>query len=344
MKRGRRVSRQDVAKAAGVSPTTVTHALNPVAGARMADGTRQRVQRVAQELGYRPSFVGRALVEGKSYAVGLLQPSHDSLFYGFYQAMMRGMVRAMEPDDYHLLVLFRSEERRYLKVVRQGRVDGLLVLQSDFDTAHIASVIATGVPTVVVNKAFAVARHPAAGCVHSDHWGMVRQAVSELAAQGCKSLLLIDDFRACDANAQMAEAFSAEVAAHAARGLVGTTLVPDAGHLDAQMRNAFAAGQCWDGIITDGAPEAETVLAEAGRAGLVPGRDFQLVSTDFLPGRATRNREELCAYTQQPDRVGAEAWRLLRALIRREPVDTRTVLVPYRRDPAAAAAVAGGEQ
>ncbi|HOF86931.1 MAG TPA: LacI family DNA-binding transcriptional regulator [Armatimonadota bacterium] len=328
-----RVSRQDVARAAGVSLTTVTHALNPVPGARVSAATRLRVQRLAREMGYTPSFVGRALVEGKSYTVGLLQPSYDSVFNGFYQTMMRGMARAMEPDDYHLLALFRSDDHRYLKVITQGRVDGMLILQSDFDVSHIARVLETGIPTVVVNRGVPVEGWPRAGCVHADHDGMMRQAVEELAALGCKSLLLVDDFRACDANARMADGFSTAVAARAARGLVGSTLAPDGSRFALQMRNAFAAGQRWDGIITDGVTYAEVVLEEAERAALRPARDFHLISTDIVEGRTTRQGLEESAYTHQPDLVGAEAWRLLRALIGREVVSERTVRVPYRRYP-----------
>jgi DNA-binding LacI/PurR family transcriptional regulator len=289
------------------------------------------VQRIARELGYMPSFVGRALVEGKTYTVGLLQPSYDSVFNGFYQTMMRGMARAMEPDDYHLLALFRSDEHRYLKVITQGRVDGLLILQSDFDVSHIERVLETGIPAVVVNKSFPVDRWPRAGNVYADHAGMMASAVSELAARGCRTLLLIDDFRACDANALMADAFSHVVAARAADGLVGSTMAPDDQHFATQLRNAFAAGQRWDGIITDGVGAAEMVLAAADEAGVTPGADFQLISTDITEGLTTVSRREMSAYTHQPELVGMEAWRLLQALIGQEAVDERTIRVPYRR-------------
>ena len=156
-------TRRDVAKAAGVSPTTVTHALNPPPGARVKPETRRRIRRIAREMGYRPSFVGRALVSGKTYTVGLLQPDHETLFYALYQQMLLGMVRAMDADDYNILTLFRSEDDRYLRAVRQGRVDGMFILQSDRETRCIEKVIARGIPTVVVNKDYPVAADRAVG-------------------------------------------------------------------------------------------------------------------------------------------------------------------------------------
>lgn len=325
-----RVTRHDVARAAGVSLTTVTHALNPTPGSRMSDETRARVRLIARELGYRPNFIGRALVEGKTYTIGLLQPSFDAVFYGFYQRMMYGMVQAMEPDDYHLLALFRSSEHRYLKVITQGRVDGMLVMQSDLDTACITRILETGIPVVVVNKGFPVAGHASVGCVHSDHHGMMQQVVEEFATLGCRSVLQINDFRACDANAQMMEGFTAAMAHFGGAGMVGSTLIPDWQALGQQLRNAFAGGQRWDGIFADSVEIAETVLAEAEAAGLRAGRDFHLISSSTVDGETTRRRLEHSAYTHQPHLLGQEAWRVLRGLLAGE-TEARAVLVPYRR-------------
>ena len=61
---------REVAAAAGVSPTTVSHALNGMG--RLSEATRQQVLDVAARLGYRPSQSARALVRGRSDTVGLL--------------------------------------------------------------------------------------------------------------------------------------------------------------------------------------------------------------------------------------------------------------------------------
>jgi len=56
-----RSSIRDVAAVAGVSPTTVSQALNNVAGARIAEPTRARIREIANELGYTPSRMARGL-------------------------------------------------------------------------------------------------------------------------------------------------------------------------------------------------------------------------------------------------------------------------------------------
>ena len=84
-----------MAQAAGVSTTTVTHALNPPEGVRMNSETKERVCRIAREMGYRPNFFGRSLVTGKSFAIGLLQPEYEALFLEFYQHMAYGLASSM---------------------------------------------------------------------------------------------------------------------------------------------------------------------------------------------------------------------------------------------------------
>ncbi|MER7690888.1 LacI family DNA-binding transcriptional regulator [Streptomyces sp. NPDC097610] len=75
MKRpAKRITSADVAKAAGVSPTTVSYVLNDRAGQSIPEGTRQRVLDAAERLQYRPHASARALAAGRSDIVLLSIP------------------------------------------------------------------------------------------------------------------------------------------------------------------------------------------------------------------------------------------------------------------------------
>lgn len=324
-----RISRQDVARAASVSLTTVTHALNAPPGARVNEKTRDRVRQIARELGYRPSFVGRALRKGRAYTIGLLQPSHDSMFNFFYQQMFHGLAQAMEPDDYHALILFRDNESRYLNVITQGRVDGMIIVQSTMETLHIESVSGTGIPTVVMNKDINVSNTKNLGCVRSDHARMMRAVVDEFAAHECRTILNISDYRFCDANRHMLHAFNAAVKRHAAKGMTGTTLIPEKSFQE-QIAAAWKSKPLWDGIFIDGISYTETFLRETRKAGFLPNRDFRLITSSVVKGETTEKRVEISAYTHQPDEVGRVSWTLLQNLMR-QPVENRKILVPYHR-------------
>src|SRR6476661_5528724 len=67
-----RITIRDVAAAVGLSPTTVSHALN--GKGRVDPDTRERIATTAQELGYRPNRTARRLHSGRSGAIALLLP------------------------------------------------------------------------------------------------------------------------------------------------------------------------------------------------------------------------------------------------------------------------------
>jgi LacI family transcriptional regulator len=68
----RKVGIRDVARAAGVSVTTVSHVLNDTPNTRTSEVTRERVRAVARELGYSPNRLARGLRTRASGMVGLL--------------------------------------------------------------------------------------------------------------------------------------------------------------------------------------------------------------------------------------------------------------------------------
>src|SRR4029450_6603446 len=70
MSRDGRISIKDVAREAGVSVTTVSHALNDKG--RLNPETRARVREVADRLGYRPNPAARSLVSGKTGVIAVM--------------------------------------------------------------------------------------------------------------------------------------------------------------------------------------------------------------------------------------------------------------------------------
>jgi DNA-binding LacI/PurR family transcriptional regulator len=72
--RRRRVTGADVAREAGVSPTTVSYVLNDTPHQKIPETTRQRILEAAARLGYTPSAAARALSNGRSDVVLCLLP------------------------------------------------------------------------------------------------------------------------------------------------------------------------------------------------------------------------------------------------------------------------------
>jgi LacI family transcriptional regulator len=152
MKSSSKPSIKDIAARAGVSPTTVSHALNDATEARVAEATRARVKRVAEEMGYAPNGFARALRTNRSYAIALLSdvvattPYAGDLVRGAHEAAIaRGFVLMIVTTNYDPRV-----EEQTLNVLNQRQVDGVIIAA----VSHRVIQLPTGlwdVPVVVAN-------------------------------------------------------------------------------------------------------------------------------------------------------------------------------------------------
>jgi DNA-binding LacI/PurR family transcriptional regulator len=122
----RPVTTHDVARRAGVSQATVSLVLGGNPRARVAAATRERVLKAAEELGYRPNMAARALVRGKSYAVGVVVPD---LSNPFFLDVVTGVQRVAAEAGYAVLPGDARETTpaRHLEALRARQVDGVII-------------------------------------------------------------------------------------------------------------------------------------------------------------------------------------------------------------------------
>lgn len=116
----------DVAALAGVSPGTASKALNGTGQLRA--GTVERVRRAADQLGFTPDGVGRALSSGRSFTVGLV--TTDS-FGRFTIPVLQGAEDALGAGDMAVLLCDTRDdalrEKHLLRMLVSRRVDGIIV-------------------------------------------------------------------------------------------------------------------------------------------------------------------------------------------------------------------------
>jgi LacI family transcriptional regulator len=123
----------DVARMAGVSITTASRVLNPVAGYPIAPTTRQRVLAAAESLQYSPSLIARALVTRRSRIVGAIV---GDIVDPYFAEIVRGVEDVARRAGYIVVVCNTDRdpatERRYLAALRDYRADAVLFLGGDF--------------------------------------------------------------------------------------------------------------------------------------------------------------------------------------------------------------------
>ena len=144
---------EDVAAAAGVSKSTVSRVLSGDPTLSVRDATRERVRALAQELGYRPHPVARALAVPATGALALLVPN---LSNPAYVEIIRGAYRRARERGYVLLCAedFEGQEadEAFTELVDGGRVDGLLIASARPEHRLVEALERHWVPHVFVNR------------------------------------------------------------------------------------------------------------------------------------------------------------------------------------------------
>jgi LacI family transcriptional regulator len=116
-----------VAKAAGVSASTVSRVLNGTA--IVNDVKKQAIDAAIAKLGFVPNPIARGLAGGRTFSIGVVTQALDSPFYG---PAMRGIEDELLPAGYNALFVSGHwnavAEARCLDVLQSRRVDGIIVL------------------------------------------------------------------------------------------------------------------------------------------------------------------------------------------------------------------------
>lgn len=146
-----RVSIKDIARAAGVSHSTVSRALsdNPL----VAIATRRRIQGIAQELGYTPNAIARGLVTQQTHTIGVIVTTIADPFVG---EVVRGIEELAADNGYHVFLgTSHSDPIREVNLVkglREWQVDGVIVASSRVGALYMPLLNEIGVPIVLINS------------------------------------------------------------------------------------------------------------------------------------------------------------------------------------------------
>lgn len=142
---------KDIAKQLGISPATVSRALNGFPEVRAE--TRKQVQETAAALGYRPNQIAQKLVSGRSGMVGMiltLGPAQTSAV-GFYE-IMAGLSDHLADRDVDLVFHAATATDRvapYRRFVTKNTLDGFILNAPEVDDPRIAFLEEHNIPFVV---------------------------------------------------------------------------------------------------------------------------------------------------------------------------------------------------
>jgi DNA-binding LacI/PurR family transcriptional regulator len=187
-----RVTIHDVAKAAGVSPTTVSHALN--GRGKVSPATRAHVAAVAKRMAYQPSRVARSLRTARTETLALVLPEFETrvevglktVALDFYMQLIRSA--ALTAFEYGYRLLIAPEITSQAEAIKLG-VDGAMICDPTEGDHQLDFFSAANLP-VVTNERPA-GRPDFRWHVNADNEGNTRRLLDHLVDGGATRIALV---------------------------------------------------------------------------------------------------------------------------------------------------------
>ena len=309
---------REVARRSGVSPATVSRALN--AQPHVSDATRARVLATAQELGYRPNQQARALVRRRSDTVGLIWDTAYVRSQGrqpFLQDLLVALKMSLSDTGHHLMLLSpRSTEaspEEFTGLAAQHNLEGVVLMAVNAHLPAVDALIASRRPCVGLDLPV---RGPRASYVSADNRRGAALAVEHLVALGHRRIATITGGAGMLPAEERLEGFLAAMAA-AGLAVPPELVVRGDFFLDSGregMRRLLALPQPPTAVFAAGDLMALGALRAAQEAGCsVPG-DVSVVGYDDVEAAALV-QPGLTTVAQDYLAMGAAAVELLARLL-----------------------------
>lgn len=180
------VTIEDVARHAGVAPSTVSYALS---GKRsISERTRHRVERAVAELGYRPHAGARALASARTSTLGLMIPLRQDVDVNVMMEFVLGIVTRAREFDHDVLLVTQAEDAGLERLAGGRMVDALILMDVEADDPRIDRVAQLPQPTILIG----LPDDPQGlHCVDFDFEAAARLAVRHLAELGHTTIGLV---------------------------------------------------------------------------------------------------------------------------------------------------------
>ena len=175
---------KDIAEVCGVSVATVSRALNG-----LTSESKERtafICQTARDMGYFPNAAARTLKTSRSNNLGILY--EDRMNHEYFSSLFDELRSEADRNGYDLTFLGRGDhaESNYYEHARQRNLDGVIVVQADYDAAGIIRLATSSIPTVIIDHTY-----DGCDCVISDNRTSMEQIVRHVYDLGHRRVAFI---------------------------------------------------------------------------------------------------------------------------------------------------------
>lgn len=151
-----KITIKDVAKAAGVSISTVSKVMNDAPTISLA--TKDRIRKIMEEMNYYPNVIARNFVQQSSKSIGVvleLKRNYAFLNSHIYE-ILGGIEEILSKNDYIVTLLntasMGNNTEPYEKIIREKRVDGLIIHISNLNQSLCKKMEKLNFPYIVIGQ------------------------------------------------------------------------------------------------------------------------------------------------------------------------------------------------
>lgn len=178
----------DIADTLGVSKTTVSRAIS--GKGRIGSETRERVLKYIDAYNYTPNVIAKSLAQNKTYNLAVVMPGdYELIDLPFFQNCIMGIQEIASSFDYDMLltVCNNADVTKLERIVRNRKVDGVILLRSFMDDVQVEYLQEKNIPFVVTGSS----NYKGVVQVDNDHRAACRELTSILLMKRMKKIALI---------------------------------------------------------------------------------------------------------------------------------------------------------
>jgi len=178
----------DIAKALGVSKTTVSRSIS--GKGRIGPETRERVLAYVREHNYIPSPLARGLSESKTYNIAWVIPGDSTVTeLPFFQKCMIGVSGVASANDHDIIlcVVYEDNFENLKRLIRKRKVDGVILARTLYKDPVVQYLINAKMPFVTIGST----PYKEVYQIDNDHVSACCELTEVLLLKGMNSIALI---------------------------------------------------------------------------------------------------------------------------------------------------------
>lgn len=323
----KRITLADVALEAGVSPQTVSRAINDKG--EISSDTKERILEIAQRLGFRPNNIARSLVKQQTTTLGIVIPDITN---PFFSEIVRGVEDCARAHSYNVFLCNTDEvpehEVSSLDSLIEKQVDGMILCSSRLEEDELISKLNEFSFAILINREVQLDQDNIGILIFDDTMGAQR-AVDYLVEQGHRQIAFLSGPKVSRSGHNRLEGYYSSLAKNDIQVNMELILPCEPG---------IEGGQYSGQMLLQEHPEVTAILCYndlvaigALQAGLAAGRkvpeDLSIIGCDDIP-MASLIRPSLTTLHMPIREVGCSAMQMLIDLIEGNHTDELHMVFP----------------